>query len=78
MHAKLIRFPVVQDRTGWSRTTIWRAERAGRFPKRRQVGTNTIAWLESEIDEWICSRQTADGQIVTQNHYSQKEVDDES
>lgn len=39
-----------------SRITIWRLERAGRFPKRIQLGRNSVGWLEEDIHEWINSR----------------------
>ncbi len=44
-------------RTGISRTTAWRLEKAGKFPKRRAVSDGLVGWLESEIDEWIANRQ---------------------
>jgi prophage regulatory protein len=28
-------------------------EREGRFPPRISIGPNRVAWLESEIDEWV-------------------------
>ena len=34
----------------FSRTHLWRLERAGKFPKRIHVGDNSIAWDEDEID----------------------------
>ena len=42
--------------TGISRSTAWRLEQKGRFPKRRQVSDGLVGWLESEINEWISSR----------------------
>jgi prophage regulatory protein len=55
--AKLLRFPGVQVKTGGlSRTTIWRLERDGLFPKRRLLTGKIVAWDEAEIDEWIKSR----------------------
>jgi prophage regulatory protein len=55
--ANLLRFPGVQAKTGGlSRTTIWRLERDGLFPKRRLVTGKIIAWDEAEVDEWIKSR----------------------
>ena len=47
---------VVTARTGLSRTTIWRAERAGLFPHRRQLTPGRVAWLASEVDAWIAAR----------------------
>ena len=31
-------------------------DRAGVFPKRRQISANAVAWLESEIQEWLRAR----------------------
>jgi prophage regulatory protein len=53
---RLIRFREVQEKVGLSRTTIWRAERDGKFPNRKQIGKNSIAWLETDIDAWIESK----------------------
>ena len=45
--------------TNLSRTTRWRLEREGRFPKKRHISANRIGWLQSEIIEWIESRASA-------------------
>lgn len=42
--------------TDLSRTTRWRLEREGRFPKKRRLSANRVAWLEGEILEWMESR----------------------
>jgi prophage regulatory protein len=56
---RLIRFPGVRDRTGLSRSTVWRLERKGAFPKRRRISPNAVGWLEHEIEEWIQMRTRA-------------------
>ena len=35
---------------------IARLERAGRFPKRIQLGQNRVAWLLTEVEEWLDER----------------------
>jgi prophage regulatory protein len=50
---KLLRFTAVQERTGLSRSTVWRLERRGDFPKHRLISTNVVAWVESELVAWI-------------------------
>ena len=42
--------------TDLSRTTRWRLERDGRFPRKRHISANRIGWLQSEILEWMESR----------------------
>ena len=50
---KLLRFPTVRERTGLSRSTIWRLERQGDFPKHRRISANVVAWVEEEVMSWI-------------------------
>jgi len=45
----------VVEKTGLSRTTIWRMEKAGTFPKRKMISPRRVAYLESDIDQWIVS-----------------------
>ena len=54
--ARMLRFPEVIERTGISRTTIWRRVRAGTFPAPVQLGSNSIGWPEPAIIEWVESR----------------------
>lgn len=49
----LIRLPKVKERTGESRTTIYDKIRRGEFPKPVAIGPRAVAWVESEIDEYI-------------------------
>jgi len=50
---RVLRKPEVQHITGLSDPTIWRLEKAGRFPKRLRLGGNSCGWLASEVDDWI-------------------------
>jgi prophage regulatory protein len=45
--------------TSLSRTSRWRMERAGQFPKRRQIGPGCVGWLASELAAWLASRREA-------------------
>ncbi len=45
--------------TGLSRATRWRMEREGKFPKRKQISKNGVAWLLSEITVWMQTRTEA-------------------
>jgi prophage regulatory protein len=51
----------VLERVPLSRTTLWRMERAGQFPKRIQLSPNRVAWLEADIDAWFEERQRNHG-----------------
>jgi prophage regulatory protein len=56
---RILRRPVVEERSGLSRFTIWREENAGRFPKRVQITPGSIGWFADEFEEWLESRPRA-------------------
>ncbi|NLU14763.1 MAG: AlpA family transcriptional regulator [Serratia liquefaciens] len=51
-----IRLPDVQRRTGYSKAWIYRLMSQGKFPTSVKIGTRAIAFVESEIDEWVNER----------------------
>jgi len=53
---RLLRFPEVRERTGLSRSTIWRLERRGAFPRHHRISANAVAWIEDDIANWIRSK----------------------
>ena len=67
MKRTILRLPAVKSESGLSRSTIWRLERNGLFPKRRLVTGKIVAWDESEIDEWIASRKQEFGPVPVRN-----------
>ncbi|EOM4918304.1 helix-turn-helix transcriptional regulator [Escherichia coli] len=40
-------------RTGFGKTWIYELIKAGRFPSQVKTGIRAVAFIESEIDEWI-------------------------
>jgi prophage regulatory protein len=52
----VIREPECVRLTGLSRSTRWRLERAGQFPRRRRISSSCIGWLRSELQAWIAER----------------------
>ena len=62
--SKLLRYPAVKAKIGGlSRTTIWRLEHSGCFPRRRIVTPKIVVWDEAEIDIWIQSRDKGYGYV---------------
>ncbi len=51
----LIRLPEVLKRTGFGKTWIYRLISEGRFPAPVKIGIRAVAFVESEVDEWILS-----------------------
>lgn len=56
MSNTLIRLPEVQRRTGYSKAWIYRLISQKRFPSTIKIGSRAIAFVESEIDEWVNQR----------------------
>jgi prophage regulatory protein len=54
---KILRWREVHERTGLSRTTVWRETNAKRFPEPVRITAQAVGWRESDIDAWIGSRQ---------------------
>jgi prophage regulatory protein len=46
----------VDEMSGLSNVTRWRMEKIGDFPRRRQISPNRVAYLESEVIDWMESR----------------------
>ncbi len=53
---RIIRSREVTKMTGLSRTTLWRKEQDGDFPKRVSLGVGSVGWKLSEVEEWVESR----------------------
>ena len=53
-----LRLDQVKQRTGLSRSTLYAYIRDGRFPAPVTISARCVAWVESEIDDWI-SRKIA-------------------
>ena len=53
MPRKILRLPVVLDRTGLSRSTVYLRVTEGRFPRPVSLGARAVGWLETEVEEWI-------------------------
>ena len=62
---KILRLPEVVQATGKSETTIWRDEKAGRFPRRRRIGPNAVGWRSDEIEAWIRERPVVEDSTGT-------------
>lgn len=52
---RLLRLPAVRDRTGLSTATIYRRQGEGTFPRSVRIGSNAVAWYESDIDAFVAS-----------------------
>jgi prophage regulatory protein len=49
----------VEKLIGFSYFTIYKLEREGTFPKRKQMSERRVGWLYSEVMEWVTSRSNS-------------------
>ena len=56
-YSVIIRLPEVKARTGLSRSTIYEQIRDGKFPKQVSLGSRATGWRESEVNQWVASRE---------------------
>ena len=49
-------FPLVKDRTGLSRSSIYKRVSEGNFPKPIALGGRAVGWVEAEINDWLNQR----------------------
>jgi prophage regulatory protein len=67
----------LRRKTGRSRTQSWRDIRDEKHPAPIEIGPNSVAWFEDEIDEWLTSRPrrtyraTVDPKLDTADGYLQ-------
>lgn len=57
MSNEIIRPRDLPHETGLSRTTIWRLEKNGDFPKRVRLSAGAVGYLRASIEQWRAERQ---------------------
>ena len=50
---RILRLNAVLDRTGLSRSTLYRKMQAGTFPKNLKISERCAGWRESAIEAWL-------------------------
>ena len=56
MTETFLRLPAVKKRTGFGRSHIYSLIKQGQFPKQIYLGPQSVAWLESEVSDWMEQR----------------------
>ena len=50
---KVLSIKQLTEVTGLSAVTVWRKEKKGEFPARRQLGPRRVGWLAREVEDWL-------------------------
>lgn len=57
---RLIRMTELPDIVGYKPWSIYRLIREGQFPRPVKLGQRAVAWRQSDISDWINSREIAE------------------
>ncbi|MCR9910316.1 AlpA family transcriptional regulator [Vibrio campbellii] len=63
---RFLRLKDVKEKTGLSKSAIYSKVKEGEFPMNVSIGSRTVAWLESDINEWLERRIRARDKAVKQ------------
>ncbi len=66
MPRKILRLPIVMDRTGLSRSTVYQRVTEGKFPRPVSLGARDVGWIEAEVEEWIACQIEASRELRVQ------------
>jgi len=62
MQERAIRFKELKNIVPASRSTIFRWDREGKFPKHFNLGKNSVSWLASEVAQCIKNQSKSAGE----------------
>ncbi|AIU89964.1 MULTISPECIES: helix-turn-helix transcriptional regulator [Pectobacterium] len=58
----LIRLSGVMKKTGLRKSWIYLLMKQGDFPQTVKIGARSVAWVESEVNDWITARISQRGE----------------
>lgn len=61
---RILRIRTVLERTGLSRSTLYRKIDSGEFPRQIKLSERCIGWYESMVDNWVDQRRAENGADV--------------
>ncbi|AYH12703.1 transcriptional regulator [Pectobacterium parmentieri] len=59
----LIRLSGVMKKTGLRKSWIYLLMKQGDFPQTVKIGARSVAWVESEVNDWIAARISQRGEV---------------
>ena len=67
MELQIVRMKYVVFTTGLSKTTIYRLEKEGNFPKRVSLGARSVGWFKHDIQDFLKTRQQISVDSISMN-----------
>ncbi|HEY0013259.1 MAG TPA: AlpA family phage regulatory protein [Allosphingosinicella sp.] len=50
---RILRLECVLERTGLSRSTLYRKVTSGTFPRQLKISVRCAGWRETEVEQWL-------------------------
>jgi hypothetical protein len=63
---------------GISRVSVWRYERAQKFPRRVRLSAHIVAWRLDEVQRWLDDRERGCGRPPAALRHGRRGGDDEA
>lgn len=61
---RILRLGTVLERTGLSRSTLYRKIDSGEFPRQVKLSERCVGWYQSTVDNWLDQRRGDNGADV--------------
>jgi len=53
---RIMRLKEVIEKTGLSRSTIYKFISENKFPKQVDLGARSVGWVDTEIEDWLLAK----------------------
>jgi len=63
MSQKIIRLPAVLEKTGLSRSSLYRLIAEGKFPRQVKLSERSAGWFEGDVNQWLSDLPNNPGAI---------------
>lgn len=57
--AQFLRLPQVKEMTCLSKSSIYRLMDEGNFPKQISIGSRSVVWVRSQVEDWCLNKISA-------------------
>lgn len=54
---RILRLAEVREKTGLTKSTIYKYAGLGMFPRPISLGGRSVGWIDSEVHEWLLEKQ---------------------
>lgn len=64
MDLKIVRPAELAESLSVSTVTLWRMQKRGELPPKRQISSGVVGWLYSDLEEWLKDRPLANNEEI--------------